>query len=56
MVADEECGVGVREHGDGIGWVLEEGGVGAEELAEEDLGVGEGAAGGGVGGDGLYCV
>ena len=34
----------------------EEGGVGAEEFAEEDLGVGEGAAGGGVGGYGLDGV
>ena len=30
----------------------EEGGVGVEEGAEEDLGVGEGTAGGGVGGYG----
>ena len=54
-VADEQGGVGVLEHGDGVGWVLEEGGLGAEEFAEEDLGVGEGAAGGGVGGYGADC-
>ena len=52
-VADEDGGVGLVEHGDGVGGGGDEGGLGVEELAEEDLRVGEGAAGGGVGGDGL---
>lgn len=51
-VADEERGVVSAQHGDGVGGLLDEGGSRADELAEEDLGVGEGAAGGGVGGDG----
>ncbi len=55
-VADEDGCVGELEHRDGVGWGREEGGMGVEEFAEEDLGVGEGAAGGGVGGDGFYCA
>ena len=51
-VADEEGSVGLMKHGDGIGGRGEEGGIGGEEAAEEELGVGEGAARGGVGGDG----
>jgi len=51
-IADEDGGVGVLEHGDGVGRGREEGGVGAEEFAEEDFGVGERAARGGVGCDG----
>lgn len=42
------------QHGDGIGCLGKESGVGVEELAEEDFGVRKGAAGGGVGGDGSY--
>jgi hypothetical protein len=55
-IADEDGGVGLVQHGNGIGWCWKEGGVGIEEFAEEDLGVGERAAGGGVGGDGFYCA
>ncbi len=51
-VADEEGGVGVLKHGDGVGWAGKKGGRVTYELAEEDLGVGDGGAGGGVGGDG----
>ena len=51
-IADEQGGVGLGEHGDGVGGRGEEFGVGADELAEEDLRVGERAARGGVGGDG----
>ena len=51
-VADEKGGVGMGEHGDGVGGVVFEGGLDVEEMAEEDLGVGYGRAGGGVGGDG----
>ncbi len=51
-VADEDGGVVIAEHGDGIGGRGDEGGVGVEEFAKEDAGVSEGAAGGGVGGDG----
>ncbi len=53
-VADEDGGVGLLQHRDGVGCGGEEGGVGVEEFAEEDFGVGEGTAGGGVGGDGSY--
>ena len=53
-VADEDGGVCLLQHGDGVGCGGEEGGVGVEEFAEEDFCVGEGAAGGGVGGDGSY--
>jgi len=53
-VADEQGGVVGAEHGDGVGGVLVEGGCDVDEFAEEDLGVGKGAAGGGVGSDGFY--
>ena len=43
-VADEDGGVGLAEHRDGVGWSGDEGGLAADEFAEEDLGVGEGAA------------
>ena len=56
VVADEQGGVGLLKHGDGVSWVLEEGGLGPEELAEKDLGVGEGAARGGIDGYGFYCA
>ena len=55
-IADEDGGVCLVQHGDGIGWRGNEGGAGIEEFAEEDLGVGERAAGGSVGGDGFYCA
>jgi hypothetical protein len=42
----------VAQHGDGVGGRGEELGIGADEFAEEDLGVGERAAGCRVGGDG----
>ena len=51
-VADEQGGVGLLEHGDGIGRALNEGGMGAEEFAEEDFGVGERTARSSVRGDG----
>ena len=51
-VADEEGGVGVDEHGDGVGGRGEKLRCCADELLEEDLGVGERAAGCGVGCDG----
>jgi hypothetical protein len=51
-VADEERGVVLLQHGDGIGRRRFEAGVGVEEVAEEEFGVGDGAPGGGVGGDG----
>src|SRR5260370_41868152 len=51
-IADEDGGVCLLQHGDGVGCGGEEGGVGVVEFAEQDFGVGEGAAGGGVGGDG----
>jgi len=51
-IADEESCVGLLQHGDGIGGRGEECRVRAEKLAEEDLGVGERAARGGVCGDG----
>jgi len=50
-IADEQRGVGGAEHGDGVGGRGQEAGLGAEELAEEDLGVGDRAARCGVGGD-----
>ena len=53
-IADEDGGVGLLQHGAGVGQGGKEGGVGVEEFAEEDFGVGEGAARGGVGGDGFY--
>lgn len=52
-IADEEGGVGCGEHGEWVGVVLGEGGVGIVEALEEETGVGGGAARGGVGGDGL---
>jgi len=55
-VADEDGSVCVFEHGDGVCRRGDEGGVRVEKFAEEDFGVGERAARGGVGGDGLYCV
>ena len=51
-IADEESGVSVAEHLDGVGGGWEEGGVVGVELAEEDLKIGNGAAGGGIGRDG----
>ncbi|MCU1252279.1 MAG: hypothetical protein JWQ49_5308 [Edaphobacter sp.] len=51
-VADEDGGVSLLQHGDGVGCGREEGWAGVEEFAEEGFGVGEGAAGGGIGGDG----
>ena len=42
------------QHGDGIGCGGGQGGSSIEEFAEEDLGVGERAARGGIGGDGPY--
>lgn len=51
-VADEDGGVGALEHGDGVGVARDEGGLDEEELAEENIGVGERAARGFVGGDG----
>ena len=51
-VADEECSVGVGQHREGLGGLLHEVGTIAVEVGEEDLGVGEGAARGGVGGYG----
>ena len=58
-IADEQSGVRVPEHGDGIGGRGDEAGLGVEEVAEEDLGVGARAAGGVVGGyssDGFESV
>jgi hypothetical protein len=55
-IADEDRGVGVFEHRDGIGCGGEKGGASVKEFAEEDFGVGERTAGGGVGGDGSYCL
>ena len=51
-VADEQGCVGVGEHVDGVGGRGEKLRRGADEFAEEDLGVGERAAGCGVGFDG----
>lgn len=51
-ISDEQSGVRVPEHRDGIGWRGDEAGLGVEEVAEENLGVGARAAGGVVGGDG----
>ena len=42
----------VAEHGDGVGGLGVEGGRGGVEAAEDELGVGDGALRGGVGGDG----
>ena len=54
-VADEDGGVCALQHGDRIGRGGDEGGVGVEEFAEENLGVGEGTAGGCVGCNGFNC-
>jgi len=51
-VADEEGGVGGREHGGRVGGEVEKGGVSLVEVLEEDAGIGDGAAAGGVGGQG----
>lgn len=51
-VANEQGGVSLLEHADGIGGVLDKGGVDAEKLAEQDFGVSKGTARSGVGGDG----
>ena len=51
-VADEERGVGGSEHGDGVRGLVDEGGAGVVEVFEENVGVGGGAAAGGVGGYG----
>lgn len=48
-ITDQQGRIRLLEHGDGVGWMLDKGGVGAEEFAEEDLGVGERAARSGVG-------
>ena len=50
-IADEECGIGRGEHGQRIGGLVDEGRVGGVEVLEEDAGVGDGTAAGGVGGD-----
>ena len=55
-VADENGCVGLLQHRDGIGWTGNKRGTCANKLAEEDLSVGEGAAGGGVGGDRFYSA
>lgn len=52
-VADEDGSVGVLQHRDGVGRGGKESGISVEKFAEEDLGVGQGAAGGGVGCDGF---
>ena len=51
-VADEEGGVGGGEHEGRVGGQVEKGGMGVVEVLEEDAGVGDGAAAGGVRGDG----
>ncbi len=50
-VTDEEGGIGPVEHGEGVGWRGEDGGVCAKEMPKEDLGIGDGGAGGGVCGE-----
>ena len=50
-IADEERSVRGCEHGQRIGRALDEGGIRAVEVLEEDAGVGDGAAAGGVGCD-----
>lgn len=50
-VADEECGVGGGEHSERVGGLVEEEGLVVVEVLEEDVGVGVGAAAGGVGCD-----
>lgn len=51
-VADKESSIGLLEHGDGIGRVLEEGGLGTQKLAKEDFGVSERTARCGICSDG----
>jgi len=48
-IADEESGIGLPEHGDWIGGVLDKLRLRAEEFAKENLGVREGTARGRVG-------
>ncbi len=55
-VADEESRVGGGEHGGEVGGEVEEGGVVLVEVLEEDAGVGDGAAAGGVDGDGANLL
>ena len=54
-IADEDGRVGLLQHGDGVGRGGEERGMSLEKFAEENFGVGERAARGGVGGDRFYC-
>jgi hypothetical protein len=54
-IADENGGVGLLQHGDGVGRGWQERGMSVEKFAEENFGIGERAARGGVGGDGFYC-
>ena len=51
-IANEERGIGLREHGDGVGGYGEELWSGAEEVLEENLGVGDGRSGGRIGRNG----
>ena len=53
-IADKDGGVGLLQHGDGVGSGGEEGGVSVEKFAEENFSVGERAARGGVGCDRFY--
>ncbi len=53
-VADDESGVGMGEHCGHVGGGFGEFGMRTEEVVEENLSVGDGAARGDVGGDGLY--
>ena len=55
-VADEECGVGGGEHGEGVGGLVEEERLVVVKVLEEDVGVGVGAATGGVGCDGADAI
>jgi hypothetical protein len=55
-IADEDGRVCVLQHGDWVGCGGYKGGLGVVEFTEEDLGVGEGTAGGGIGGNGFYSV
>lgn len=51
-VAYKESSICLLEHGDRIGEMLDECGLGAEKLAEQDFGVSERTARGGIRGDG----